>query len=159
MERNKKKSLVKLFASKLPHLKLFILLFFGALLFIAFGFQKTSVIGPSHTIEGPIAKFSESPEIEVMTSQQLFVTDLLKVNKKEVNVKSKLMDAFRAVRYNTDSTTDDTDWLLVDTARRFTAGRYAYNQANYDELDSLISKVVNLKATSKNKKTKHFNSH
>lgn len=154
MERNKKESLIKFFAGNLPNLKLFILLFFGALLFIAFGFQKETVIGRNNIIEGSIAKFSSPPEIEIMTSQQLFVTDLVKANKNKVNVKSKLMDAFRAIRYNTDSTTDDTGWLLVDTARRFTAGSYAFNHENYDKLDSLISKVVNMKATSSNKKTR-----
>ncbi|MBE9601955.1 hypothetical protein [Pedobacter sp. MC2016-24] len=154
MERNKKESLVKLFAGNLPNLKLFKLLFFGALLFITFGFQKKTVIIPSNIIKGSTAKFSSPPEIEVMTSQQLFVTDLVKVNKNKVNVKSKLMDAFRAIRYNTDSTKDDTGWLLVDTARRFTAGSYPLDHENYDELDSLISKVVNMKATSSNKKTK-----
>lgn len=123
-------------------IKLFSTCILATALLISFGFMETGNIEYKRKrIDSVRFQINAPYEIEVMTSQQLFVFDVSNQKKGSVNFKAKLKDAIRAVRYNLDSTICDTGWLLASLHGKFSAGLYNKGQTGYSELDSLISKI------------------
>ena len=132
----------KLPAFSLWSLKLISISVLGTAMFTAFGFQKAeSFEYKSHRTDSKRSLVNDSCEIEVMTSQELFAVDVRNGKNKKVNFRGELRDAFKAVRYDTDSTTCETGWLLASANGGFPACRYTKGQAGYDKLDSIISKT------------------
>lgn len=115
----------------------------GTAIFTAFAFRKAEKFEyKNQRTDSTVSLVNDSCEIEVMTSQQLFVVDIRRSSKKhKASFKAELRDAFKAVRYETDSTTCETGWLLASANGGFSAGMYNKGQAGYDKLDSIITKT------------------
>jgi hypothetical protein len=122
-------------------------LVFLTILLISFGFQGTKETGQKLKGNNSV-KYdnSDGREIEVLTSQQLFVVSIKQLkNKKKVNFRAELRDAFMVVRYDSDSTATKTEWLMSSKYGVYDMGRYNKGELGYQKLDSLISTICDSK--------------
>jgi hypothetical protein len=110
-------------------------LVFLTVLLITFGFQGTREVGRK-------LKGNDAREIEVLTGQQLFVVSIKPLkDKKKANFRAELRDAFKIVRYDSDSTSIQTEWLMSSKYGVYAIGRYNKGEVGYEKLDRLISEI------------------
>jgi len=90
---------------------------------------------------------------EVLTSQEMFITKLSAVKKnkkgKKINFTAELKDAFKVIRHDVDSSYIELDWLLSSKYGDPKAGVYNEGTAEFQKLDSLITKIKKKSARKK----------